>query len=442
MKIQFISGQLSTEFFQESISPKELSNHLGEFVTLHGSIYKIRKMSGFAFVLLRTPRQIISCIYGEFSEFNLKSISEESCVKITAIVHPEPRAKQGFELRLKTLQILSSPVEQCPIVIHNKELPISLETCLDYRPISLRNEKNRAIFQLQAGICSGIRHFLDNHEFTEIHTPKLGASGAEGGATLFTLPYFGKEACLAQSPQFYKQILTGVYERVYEIAPVFRAEKHDTSRHLNEYTSVDVELGYLKDFAQLMQLETVMLSSIFSFLSENYKAELELLSIHLPKINQIPVIRFSQAKSYLNFLSSEKEDLSPEEERLLCEKVYQETGSEFIFVTHYPTKKRPFYAMENPENREETLSFDLLFRGMEITTGGQRIHSYEEQLAKIRRLGMDEAVLKSYLMIHRYGIAPHGGFGLGLERFLTCLAQLPNVRYGCLFPRDIHRLTP
>ncbi len=296
-------------------------------------------------------------------------------------------------------------------------------------------------------------------------------AGAEGGADIFALDYFGRQAYLAQSPQFYKQMMVGVYQRVYEIGPVFRAEKHDTSRHLNEYTGVDFEMGYIRSFEEIMEMEEGMLQAALMHLQEAYAQELKLLDVGLPKwvledycggcqagqffvppqlpglpMGRIPRIRFAQAKAlvaeYYHRPMAEKEDFEPEEEKLLCQYVREHLGSAFVFVTHYPTAKRPFYAMENPENPAETLSFDLLFRGLEITTGGQRIHSYQEQLQKLLRRSMDPEAFSSYLLMHRHGMPPHGGLGLGLERFTARLLARENVRETSLFPRDIHRLTP
>lgn len=270
--------------------------------------------------------------------------------------------------------------------------------------------------------------------------------GAEGGANIFQLNYFGREAFLAQSPQFYKQMMVGVFERVFEIAPVYRAEKHDTSRHLNEYISVDFEMEYLKSYVQLMQMETAMLKSTLGFLQREYTHELSLLKVSIPTITDIPAIRFHEAKQMIsekyNREIKDFEDLEPEEEKLLCDLIKERTGSEFVFVTHYPTKKRPFYAMEDIENPEVTLSFDLLFRGMEITTGGQRIHDYQSQISKMLSRGMNPDAFESYLMLHKYGIPPHGGLGLGLERFTSRLLELSNVREATLFPRDMKRLVP
>lgn len=429
------------------IEATELEKHIGETICIHGSIYKIRKMSTFSFVLLRTKTRVVQCLYSkEFSEFELESIVEEACVIAKAEVAFEERSKTGYELHLKKITVLSKPSEGLPIVVNQKRVDTSIENLLDYRPITLRNEKERAIFRIQAGICGAVREFLSSELFTEIHTPKIVAMGAEGGANIFKLPYFDKEANLAQSPQFYKQMMVGVYERVYEIAPVFRAEKHDTSRHLNEYTSVDFEMGYIDSFEDIMEMETRLLQYTMTYLTEKYSFELELLKVDLPSITNIPSIKFAEAKEliakYYHREITDMLDFEPEEERLLYDYVKETMGSDFIFVTHYPSAKRPFYAMDNPQNTEETLSFDLLFRGLEITTGGQRIHDYAQQVKKLEERQMHVEQFESYLMMHKYGIPPHGGLGLGLERFTARLLHFENVRYATLFPRDINRLIP
>jgi nondiscriminating aspartyl-tRNA synthetase len=443
VKMMTINGLIENN----SIEAEAVKNNIGRRVKLHGSIHKIREMSGFAFVILRTRRIMVQCIYSkEFSRFDISSLKEEMCVVITGDVIEEERSRSGWELRLIELEILSEPEYEVPIVINNKLVDTSIEKLLDYRPVSLRNEKERAIFKLQEGICTGFRCFLLEQKFTEIHTPKIVSAGAEGGANIFLLDYFGKAAYLAQSPQFYKQMLVGAFERVFEIAPVFRAEKHDTSRHLNEYTSVDFEMGYINSFYEIMQMETKMLRYALDYLTDNYNNELLLLKVKVPEINEIPAIGFKEAKELISKEYSREikdfEDFEPEEEKLLCEIMTKRTGCEFVFVTHYPSRKRPFYAMESKENKEETLSFDLLFRGLEITTGGQRVHSYREQVAKMQQRGMNIEAFESYLMIHKYGMPPHGGLGLGLERFTSRLLNQNNVRLATLFPRDINRVTP
>jgi len=430
-----------------SLQPRELILHRNETVQLSGCVYKIRKMSGFAFVLLQMREEILQCVWSEtFSGFSLETLQCGMSVEAEGIVVAEPRSHSGYEVRLQKIRVLSTPEAEPPLVIHNREVNVSLEIMLDYRPLTLRNERQRAIFKIQAAICAGLRSFFSENGFIEIHTPKLCAGTAEGGANVFRLDYFGKEAFLATSPQLYKQIMVGALERVYEIGPVFRAEKHDTSRHINEYTSVDVEMGFLRDFQQLMQLEIAMLAHVFQSLRQTCPAELKLCGAQLPACEKIPVIPFAEAKQLVSETFhraiTDTEDFEPEEERLLCQIMAEQTGSEFVFVSHYRSSKRPFYAKDTPSNPQITESFDLLFRGLEITTGGQRIHDYAQQVKKMRERGMDPAAFESYLMAHRYGLPPHGGFGLGLERLTARLLNLENIRSATLFPRDINRLTP
>ena len=444
--MKYISEENKNNLLQV-VEAEQLQLYIGSKVQLHGMVYKIRKMSDFAFVLIRTKQAVVQCVYSsEFSEFPLELLQEESAVRITANVVAEERSKVGYELQLLAVEVLSRPEELSPIVINNKRVDTSLENLLNYRPITLRNEKERAIFKIQEGICRAIREFMHRERFTEIHSPKIVSEGAEGGANIFKLDYFGKQAYLAQSPQFYKQMMVGVFERVFEIAPVFRAEKHDTARHLNEYTGVDFEMGFIESFEEIMQMETAMLKYIMAFLQEQYGQELSLLKVQLPEIKEIPAIKFSEAKELVakayHREFKESHDFEPEEEKLLCELVKKQTGSEFVFVTHYPSAKRPFYAMDSKENPEETLSFDLLFRGLEITTGGQRIHNYREQVAKMEARGMNPAAFESYLMMHKAGMPPHGGLGIGLERLTAKLLNQENVRLSSLFPRDINRVTP
>lgn len=429
------------------VEAEQLGNFIGETVNLHGMVYKIRKMSDFAFVLIRTKRMVVQCVYSpEFSMFPLEELKEESAVCITANVIAEERSRTGYELQLLSVEVLSEAEELSPIVINNKKVDTSLENLLNYRPVTLRNEKERAIFKVQEGICRAIREFLYRERFTEIHSPKIVSEGAEGGANIFKLDYFGKQAYLAQSPQFYKQMMVGVFERVFEIAPVFRAEKHDTARHLNEYTGVDFEMGFIESFEEIMQTETEMLRYVMTYLQEQYGQELALLKVQLPEITEIPAVKFAEAKEMVakayHREIKDRMDFEPEEEKLLCELIKKHTGSEFVFVTHYPSEKRPFYAMDSKENPAETLSFDLLFRGLEITTGGQRIHNYKEQVAKMEARGMNVEAFESYLMMHKAGMPPHGGLGIGLERLTAKLLNQENVRLSSLFPRDINRVTP
>lgn len=320
------------------------------------------------------------------------------------------------------------------------------EAKLNYRPISLRNIQERSKFKIQEALTKAFRDYLYGQGFTEIHTPKIGARGAEGGANLFKFSYFHKPAVLAQSPQFYKQMMVGVFDRVFETGPVFRAEKHNTKRHLNEYTSLDFEMGYIDSFEEIMAMETGFLQYAMNLLKTEYAKEVQILKLEIPDVSKIPAVRFDVAKELVSQKYNRKIrnpfDLEPEEEALIGQYFKEEYGSDFVFVTHYPSKKRPFYAMDDPEDARFTLSFDLLFKGLEITTGGQRIHDYNVLVQKIEDRGMTQEGMEQYLDTFKHGMPPHGGLGIGLERLTMQLIGEENVRETCLFPRDMNRLEP
>ncbi len=429
----------------------DFEKYENQVVWITGFIHRIREMTGFSFVIIRTGRDIIQCIYSpDFSDYRWdEKAVENSTVKILGkvVANVDAKGNKRYEIQIHDMVVLSTPADAMPITINKKQLDnMDINTMLNLRCIALRNPKERAIFRIQEGIARGFRDYLTKNEFTEIRTPKINFAGAEGGANIFKLDYFGKQVFLAQSPQFYKQMMVGVYGRVYEIGPVFRAEHHDTSRHLNEYISMDFEMGFIDSFYDIMNMETGALKYIMQLLKDEYQKELDLLQVKMPVIDEIPVITFKEAKDIIVNKFHKKitdfNDFEPEEEQLLCQYATKELGSEFLFVTHYPSKKRPFYALDDPNDPEYTLSFDLLFRGMEITTGGQRIHDYDMQVAKMRARGMNPDDFESYLTFHKYGAPPHGGLGLGLERLTMNLLGFKNVRYTSLFPRDINRVTP
>lgn len=419
----------------------------GKEIRMNGAVHTIRHMGEVAFVILRKSRGLVQCVYeAGITDFDIRELKEESAVEVMGVVKAEERAPQGFEIRLKEIRVLSRPAEPLPLAVSKWKLNTSLETKLSLRPISLRNVRERAKFKIQEGIVRGFRDYLLSRDFTEIRTPKIVARGAEGGSNVFKLEYFNKKAELGQSPQFYKQTMVGVYDRVFEVAPVFRAEKHNTTRHLNEYTSLDFEMGYIDSFRDVMDMETGMLQYVMKLLEQDYKKELDMLGVTLPEVGRIPAVRFDQAKELVSRKYDRKirnpYDLEPEEELLIGRYFQEEYGSDFVFVTHYPSKKRPFYAMDDPADPRFTLSFDLLFRGLEVTTGGQRIHDYREITAKMEKRGMDPEDIASYLMIFKYGVPPHGGLGIGLERLTMRLLDEQNVREASLFPRDVTRLEP
>ena len=427
--------------------PVFMEQEEGTTVTVEGAIHSIRNMGEIAFVILRKRDGLLRTVWEEGkTNLDISQLKEAACICVEGTVKNEERAPHGKEIRLEKIEILSQPAQPLPLAIDKWKLNTSLETKLNMRSVSLRNIKERARFKIQEAICRGFREYLYEQGFTEIHTPKIGAKGAEGGSNVFKLNYFHTPAVLAQSPQFYKQMMVGVFDRVFETGPVFRAEKHNTRRHLNEYTSLDFEMGYIDSFLDICEMETGFLQYTMKLLETKYEKELKILGITLPKVDKIPYVRFDEAKELVAEKYNRKIrnpfDLEPEEEELIGRYFKEEYDSDFVFVTHYPSKKRPMYAMDDPADERYTLSFDLLFRGLEITTGGQRIHDYNKLIEKIEKRGMSTEGMDQYLDTFKYGMPPHGGLGIGLERLTMQLLGEENVREACLFPRDMTRLEP
>ena len=434
--------QISGKDLIGELTLEDLKSACGKEITFSACVHKIRDMGSFSFIILRTGRYIVQSTYvqetctGDFAE-----LCEGSYVTVTGTVKEESRANYGYEITLSSFEILSKPFSEYPLHVSSRKLGCSLETNMEYRSVALRHPHTRAVFKITEGVVSGFREFMLSQNFTEIHTPKIAKMGAEGGANIFKLKYFGQDATLSQSPQFYKQTCVAFFDRVFEIAPVYRAEKHNSTRHLNEYISLDFEMGFIKDMTDVMQMETAMLKYVTEYVREHCKDEIEMLDADIPVIKDIPSVTFFEA---LDILGKEHNqfDLDPTDEVRLCEYAKKEFDSEFIFVTKFPGLKRPFYAMDSPEDPKLAESFDLLFRGLEITTGGQRIHDYKEQLKKLERYNIAPEELGAYLDIHKYGMPPHGGLGIGLERVVMKLLDLDNIRHASLFPRDLHHLDP
>lgn len=442
--MEFITGLKQQE---EAELEDLLKAEEGTTIILEGAVHSIRDMGEIAFVILRKREGLIQTVWEEGkTDMELSEIREGDYIHVTGQIKDEERAPHGKEVRLSTIRHLSHVSCPLPLPIDKWKLNTSLEAKLDRRSLSLRNIRERARFRIQEGIVRGFRDFLYEQGFTEIHTPKIGAKSAEGGANMFRLSYFHRPAVLQQSPQLYKQMMVGVFDRVFETGPVFRAEKHNTRRHLNEYTSLDFEMGYIHSFLDICAMETGFLQYTMNLLEKEYNKELKLLNITLPDVEKIPYVRFDEAKRLVSEKYNRKIrnpfDLEPEEEDLIGKYFKEEYNADFVFVTHYPSKKRPFYAMDDPEDTRYTLSFDLLYHGLEITTGGQRIHDLSMLEEKIQEKGMTEEGLEQYLDAFRFGMPPHGGLGIGLERLTMQLLGEDNVREACLFPRDMSRLEP
>ena len=439
----------------------------GETVELQGMVFNTRVTKWGGFILLRKPEGVIqaviqndvTAITDEKGEtITLNALSRESAIAVKGVVNASnikdpASANNQIEISAEAVRVISAP-STTELIDQNSiqfDPDTSLAFKLDHRQVTLRNPRDMAIFRVNAVIVKAFAEFLTANGFTQIFSPKIVAEGAEGGANVFSMDYFGKNVYLAQSPQFYKQIGVGVFERVFEIAPAYRAERHNTSRHLNEYISLDVEMGFIKGQEDVMLLESCLLEHIIRTVESECAHELAFLKATLPKMpHTIPVFRLSETheilmQHYADKMSMDhrgEPDLAPEEEVLICDYALKEFDSDFVFITHFPSSHRAFYAMDDPEDPTLTLSYDLLMRGREITSGGQRIHREEEYVEKMLRRGMHPENFKFYLETFRNGMPPHGGFAIGLERILSGFLGIPNIKEVSLFPRDINRVAP
>ena len=421
----------------------ELNNKINEKVKISGWVHRIRKLKSFSFLVLRDRTGVVQCV------MNNSALEEglrlESVVEIEGNVVEGKNSLNNFEIQGESLQVISLVKEELPIEINNEALNINLDTMLNNRVLSLRHEKINAIFKVQNILAQAFEEFLLKEGFTEIFTPKLVSEGAEGGTEIFQVKYFDQKAYLAQSPQLYKQMMVAAgFERVFEVAHVYRAEEHNTNRHLNEYVSMDFEMGFIEDEKDIMEMEENLLKFTLEKLTERGDKYIQLLNIQVPKIEgSIPRMKLKEAIEILKTQYGKVElegDLDPEGERLICSYAKEKFNSDFIFLTHYPRRKRPMYTM--PCGEEETHSFDLLFRGMEITTGGQRIHQYDALVENMEYKGLNPENYTSYTSVFKYGVPKHGGLAIGLERLTAQLIGLENVREASLIPRDRTRLTP
>ncbi|WP_433057434.1 aspartate--tRNA(Asn) ligase [Dactylosporangium sp. CS-033363] len=401
----------------------ELHEHVGESVRIAGWVHRRRVLARVTFLVVRDRAGLAQVVVPA----GVPVPPEESVVEITGTVVANEVAPGGHEVAHGAIEVLSE-AEAPPVELFRPELDAGLPALLDHAAVSLRHPGRRAVFRAGAAAVGAFRATLDGLGFTEIFTPKIVGGATESGANVFPLDYFGRRAYLAQSPQFYKQTMVGVFERVYEVGPVFRAEPHDTSRHLAQYTSLDAELAFVRDHRDVMAVLTRVVRAMVSAAG--------LSTVQMPP--EFPVLHFTTALEIAG-ADPDEPDLAPEHERALGAWALKEHGSDFVYVEGYPMAKRPFYTHPQPSDPRWSNSFDLLFRGLELVTGGQRRHRYADYLAV---LGDEAAALEGYLAAFKHGMPPHGGFAIGLERFLARLSGAGNVRETTLFPRDLHRLTP
>lgn len=418
----------------EPISTARAVEAIGRCVLAQGWVHATRKLGAITFLVLRDGTGTLQCVV----EGHVPG--PESVVRVWGTIREESRAPGGVELYVQGLETIVEVGAPPPVTLSKSALRAALPTVLDHAAVTLRHPARRAVFRLSAAAMRGFRETLTGRGFTEIQTPKLVASATEGGANVFEVSYFGGKAFLAQSPQFYKQTMVGVFEKVFEVGPVFRAEPHATARHLSEYVSMDVELGFIESHFCVMRVLREVLAGIFGELRSTCAAELSLLGVAVPELPlEIPYLHFREVRARFG---GDEPDLSPEEERALGQWALEEHGSPFLFVTGYPMAKRPFYTHPEPGAPAWSNSFDLLFRGLELVTGGQRLHRYEAYCEALGAAGIEVEPFVGYLEAFAFGMPPHGGFAIGLERLMMQLVGASNVRETTLFPRDMNRLTP
>lgn len=435
----------------------ETPQHIGEIVQLAGWVSIRRDHGKLVFIELRDRSGKVQLIILPDKPEAIeaaKEVRSEFAIEVTGLVKERPGKAQNekiatgrVEIEVVSVGIVGRPSEELPIDVSNPEFNLQLETLLNNRTLALRNDKVYSIFTLYSILLEAYAVACRKRGFLEIKTPKILSSATEGGANFFKIKYFDREAFLAQSPQFYKQAAMSAFERVFEIGTVFRAEPHFTTRHVNEYTGLDAEMGFIGSVEDIMaELEGVMMD-IVRELGERGAADIERYGATLPPTVAIPRIRLSEAVEILKReygKETEGEDIDSEGERMIGEYVSKTYGSDFVFLTHYPTAIRPFYSMSSADDPRYTETFDLLFRGIEIASGGQRIHDYRMLVENMKKKGLDPAAegYQAYLDIFKYGAPPHGGWGLGSERIIQKLLGLGSIKEAVLFPRDVKRLTP
>ena len=430
---------VSTSSTTERVLCSDLSTATpGEPVRLQGWVHRRRVLRELTFLVVRDRTGLAQVVVRDGTDVP----PEETTVEVVGTATVNAQAPGGVEVTDPVVTALTEPAATPPVELWRPSLDVGLRTLLDHAPVTWRHPRQRARWELAAASLRGFRATLDASGFTEVQTPKFVASATESGANVFEVDYFGRPAYLAQSPQFYKQQLVGVFERVYEVAPVFRAEPHDTVRHLAEYVSLDVELGFVRDHRDVLAVLRDVLAGMVAAVHEHAGPAVERSGADVPVVpEEIPVLHFRDALALVGAPADEP-DLAPEHERAIGAWALAEHGSDFVAVEGYPMAKRPFYTHPWPGEEQWSNSFDLLFRGLELVTGGQRLHRPSEYDAAIRARGEDPAAYASYLQAFEHGMPPHGGFAIGLERWTARLAGVANIREVTLFPRDLTRLTP
>jgi nondiscriminating aspartyl-tRNA synthetase len=422
---------------------RDLPGAVGRPVRLEGWVHRRRRLAAVTFLVLRDRSGLAQVVLKDADvREQLDHLGEESVVRVHGHAVASPQAPGGVEVVAAALEPLGAPAETPPVELWRPQLDVTLPTLLDQAALTWRHPRRQAVWRLAAASLRGFRETLVAADFTEVTTPKVVQGATESGANVFELDWFGEPAFLAQSPQLYKQVLVGAFERVFEVGPVFRAEPHDTVRHLAEYVSLDVELGFVRDHRDVLAVLRACLAGMVDAMHAVAGDDVELLGVQVPEVPaEVPVVHFTEALRLVGADPGEP-DLAPEHERRLGAWALAEHGSDFLAVEGHPARKRPFYTHPQPGDPRWTNSFDLLFRGLELVTGGQRLHRHADYVAALAARGESEQAYGSYLEMFRHGMPPHGGFAIGLERWVARVVGAENIRETTLFPRDLHRLAP
>jgi nondiscriminating aspartyl-tRNA synthetase len=431
---------------------KDLGGTTGKKASISGWLHKKRLLGGLTFINLRDRSGLAQIVVKDKAEVEkLRGLQIGTVLSVVGQVVEEKRAPGGVEIHDPVLEVMVPVTDENPIEI---DKPLShksdnLDTLFDNRVVGLRNLQEQKIFKIRAGALRNIRDFLYKNDFTEIQSPKLVAGAAEGGAEVFHLDYFGKDATLAQSPQLHKQIMVGVFERVFEIGPAFRAEPSATTRHVSEVTMLDIEMGFVKDHEEVLDMIQDMTYNVLNNVYKEYADELKSLNapelILKSKFPRYTVEQIHEMYSKANKVDTTGEkDLSPDEERWICDYAKQHDGSEAVFATNLPIEAHKFYQMINPEDPKTVLAADLLFRGVELATCPMREYHYATLIQQMKDKGLDpkDPGFSNYLQAFKYGLPPHGGCGYGIDRLVQKIIGLNNIKEAILFPRDINRLNP
>lgn len=435
----------------DQVIPRTLARDLpgappASTVRLQGWVHRRRELSQLTFVVLRDRTGLAQIVVlpdpATSTSSVIRSCTEQTAIEVIGTATANAAAPGGVEVTGPVITVLGDPAEPSPIELWRPQLTAGLPVLLDHGGLTWRHPRQQAIWALAAASLQGFRSSLDRAGFTEVHSPKLVESATESGANVFEVDYFGRPAYLAQSPQFYKQVLVGAFERVYEVGPVFRAEPHDTVRHLAEYVSLDVELGFIADHRDVITCLRDTVAGMVDALRDRAGDAIELLGIEVAEVPaDLPIVHFREALQIAGAPADEP-DLSPAHERALGEWAQTQHGSDFLVVEGYPTAYRAFYSHPDPAEPRWSRSFDLIFRGIELVSGAQRLHRYPDYLQALAERGLALEPYASYLDAFRTGIPPHGGFAIGLERWVGRLVGAANIREVTLFPRDLHRLSP